>query len=254
VPEKRALPKWSVWLLAAAILFIVGAAGVKFVTLAQGPPAFDRLTFETRELAQPVTLIRPTGRGSGGPWISVPLQDLGGRIEDACFLWDCRLPEDLTALKPGTSLKVWRHDAQIWQLVHADDVLLEYGQAVSAFEQMRLRRYLVFGPLALLSIGIFLLVLRRRNRAGGGSRRSVKFSLRISTRRRPMATLDAGGQGGMTLNERLYSAGLLPEFENAVRRRDRDATIAALAKVGLSQAMAVWTADTVLANPEHYGY
>ena len=69
-----------------------------------------------------------------------------------------------------------------------------------------------------------------------------------------MATLDAGGQGGMTLNERLYSAGLLPEFENAVRRRDRDATIAALAKVGLSQAMAVWTADTVLANPEHYGY
>jgi hypothetical protein len=57
----------------------------------------------------------------------------------------------------------------------------------------------------------------------------------------------------MTTNERLYDAGLLESFGKAPKRRDRIAMIAALNEVELADE-ADHIVDTVLANPEFYGF
>ncbi|TLZ51645.1 MAG: hypothetical protein E6K21_01770 [Gammaproteobacteria bacterium] len=58
---------------------------------------------------------------------------------------------------------------------------------------------------------------------------------------------------GMTANERLYSRGLLPEFDAAARRRDLPAMVHLLRKVEISEADANSIAAAVLANPSKYG-
>lgn len=62
-----------------------------------------------------------------------------------------------------------------------------------------------------------------------------------------------GRYSGMTVNERLYDAGLLDRFNAAARDRNRDAMIALLASVGLEDDAPRIT-DTILANPTKYGY
>jgi hypothetical protein len=57
---------------------------------------------------------------------------------------------------------------------------------------------------------------------------------------------------GMTLNERLFAAGLLDEFDAAARRRDREAMIAIFQQVALPSDGAAWSVDTILANPARY--
>ncbi len=63
---------------------------------------------------------------------------------------------------------------------------------------------------------------------------------------------ERGGYSGMTVNERLYDAGLLEEFDDALRRGDRDQLIAILTRVELDAEQSAWTADTVLAHPTRY--
>jgi hypothetical protein len=53
---------------------------------------------------------------------------------------------------------------------------------------------------------------------------------------------------GMTVNERMFEAGLLEQWDNASRARDRRAMIEILSRVDL-ESQAEWIADTVLANP-----
>lgn len=60
--------------------------------------------------------------------------------------------------------------------------------------------------------------------------------------------------GGMTVNERLYHFGLMPAFDDAVRSRKLAAVIAVLWQAQFSQSQAEYTATTLLANPEQYGY
>ncbi len=57
---------------------------------------------------------------------------------------------------------------------------------------------------------------------------------------------------GMTTNERLYSAGLMPDWDIAALSRDRKRMIEILSKVDLAN-QADQIADTVLANPKQYG-
>ena len=66
---------------------------------------------------------------------------------------------------------------------------------------------------------------------------------------------DAGADrfAGMTVNERLFSAATLDQFDAAARRRDRIAMIALLRSVALSQSEAVETTDMILADPAFYG-
>jgi hypothetical protein len=58
----------------------------------------------------------------------------------------------------------------------------------------------------------------------------------------------------MTVNERLSEAGLIDEFEAAVRAKDRARVISVLTQVELSTDDAAFTADTTLANPKRYGF
>jgi hypothetical protein len=58
---------------------------------------------------------------------------------------------------------------------------------------------------------------------------------------------------GMTVNERLYSAGLLVAFDAAVESGDKDAVIRLLQAVHLSPEDAQRSADTLFANPARYG-
>ena len=57
---------------------------------------------------------------------------------------------------------------------------------------------------------------------------------------------------GMTVNERLFAAGLLDDFEAAARRRDRRRMIDILTQVAVDTPER--TADTILRNPETYGF
>lgn len=57
---------------------------------------------------------------------------------------------------------------------------------------------------------------------------------------------------GMTVNERLFTAGLLDAFDAAARRRDRARMIELLSAVDVEDTAR--SVDTILANPERYGY
>jgi hypothetical protein len=57
---------------------------------------------------------------------------------------------------------------------------------------------------------------------------------------------------GMSTNERLSAAGLLTEWDQAVRLRNRERMMQLLSQVDLSE-QAASIADTVLANPKRYG-
>jgi hypothetical protein len=57
---------------------------------------------------------------------------------------------------------------------------------------------------------------------------------------------------GMTVNERLFTAGLLRDWDRAINSGDREAAIDILNCVDVDNASA--TVDTVLANPEFYGF
>lgn len=57
---------------------------------------------------------------------------------------------------------------------------------------------------------------------------------------------------GMTINERLYASGQMGAFGDAARRRDRDVMVAILRSLEVEDAES--SVDTVLADPERYGY
>ncbi|TMA71289.1 MAG: hypothetical protein E6J67_23240 [Deltaproteobacteria bacterium] len=59
---------------------------------------------------------------------------------------------------------------------------------------------------------------------------------------------------GMTVNERLFAAGLLDDFDAAVMRWDKEAVLNLLQKVEMSPDEALETADALFANPEFYGF
>ncbi|EYR63678.1 hypothetical protein N866_19060 [Actinotalea ferrariae CF5-4] len=58
----------------------------------------------------------------------------------------------------------------------------------------------------------------------------------------------------MTVNERLFVAGLVQHFDRAINSRDRQEAIEILRRVALSNASAGDTVDAVLADPGGYGY
>ena len=58
----------------------------------------------------------------------------------------------------------------------------------------------------------------------------------------------------MTVNERLFDAGLLAEFKTAIGSGDRSSAIALLKRVAMTESSAAGTVDAVLANPSRYGY
>jgi hypothetical protein len=59
---------------------------------------------------------------------------------------------------------------------------------------------------------------------------------------------------GRTTNEVLFEAGELDAFDMAGRARDAGRMIASLMRAGVPQEEAEQITDTVLANPENYGF
>jgi hypothetical protein len=62
---------------------------------------------------------------------------------------------------------------------------------------------------------------------------------------------DLSRYAGMTVNERLFDAGLMQDFDAATRARDRAEMIRLLTAVDVADA--AWSADTILESPERYG-
>ena len=58
---------------------------------------------------------------------------------------------------------------------------------------------------------------------------------------------------GMTVNERLFSAGVMADWDSAAISRNRKCMIELLGRVGLAEH-AEKIADTILSNPERYGF
>jgi hypothetical protein len=59
--------------------------------------------------------------------------------------------------------------------------------------------------------------------------------------------------GGMTVNERLFSAGLIADWDTAAQSRNRKRMVELLSRVDLTD-QADQMADTILANPQRYGF
>lgn len=59
---------------------------------------------------------------------------------------------------------------------------------------------------------------------------------------------------GMTVNERLFGAGLLEEWDNAALARNAAAMAQILASVAITPDEAKRIVATVLANPKQYGF
>lgn len=57
---------------------------------------------------------------------------------------------------------------------------------------------------------------------------------------------------GMTVNERLFEAGILDQWVNAARRRNRDAMIELLRRVKVASPER--TADAIISNLQKYGF
>jgi len=63
---------------------------------------------------------------------------------------------------------------------------------------------------------------------------------------------DANRYSGMTVNERLFDAGLMEAFDDAAKARNRAEMIRILTDVAVQDAER--SADTILLNPQKYGY
>jgi hypothetical protein len=59
---------------------------------------------------------------------------------------------------------------------------------------------------------------------------------------------------GMTVNERLFVCGAIDKWDDAVRKRSRADMIAMLRGVAMTENEAAQTTDSVLQNPEKYGF
>jgi hypothetical protein len=63
---------------------------------------------------------------------------------------------------------------------------------------------------------------------------------------------DRSPYAGMTVNERLFEAGLVEAFKTAARARNRSEMIRILSDVDVEDA--AWSADTILKQPDKYGF
>lgn len=68
-----------------------------------------------------------------------------------------------------------------------------------------------------------------------------------------LAMNDLDDIAGMTVNERLYHFGLIEAFDTAVKSRQLSSIVGVLRQAKLTEAQALETASSVLANPSFYG-
>ncbi len=59
---------------------------------------------------------------------------------------------------------------------------------------------------------------------------------------------------GMTVNERLFEADLMSEFDEAAKERNKIRMVGILKEVGLTEGQANETTEAIIQNPSKYGY
>ena len=246
--------KPKTWQSALAVALLVGLAALNFVGVFARAPEFGELSSANVTLSKPIELIRPSGKGAGGPWASVQADSLTGRIDNLCFLSECGLPAALSGLRTGDPVRLWMHGNRIWQVAQDGVVLLSYDQILGAYHRAAWRRGLVFGGLFIATMVVLGWIFLRRRQSVAARGMPKATTLRMSWRIGATRPSPPSDYRGMTVNERLVVAGLIDQFDSAARRRDRDAMIALLDEVGLSASTCAQTVELILGNPSHYGF
>ncbi|MCB1936111.1 MAG: hypothetical protein KDF59_09230 [Nitrosomonas sp.] len=59
---------------------------------------------------------------------------------------------------------------------------------------------------------------------------------------------------GMTVNERLFEANLISEFDEAARERNKIRMVELLKKLELTESQANETSEAIIKNPTMYGH
>lgn len=59
---------------------------------------------------------------------------------------------------------------------------------------------------------------------------------------------------GMTLNEMLFKSGLMQDFDDAAKKRDRTKLLEILQKIEIDTQEREKIIETILSSPEKYGY
>jgi hypothetical protein len=225
---------------------VAGLAAFNVFDVTRDAPTFSELVAHDTVLQAPVQ-INPTGRRSiRGRYAIFDIDGERATVEEVCDVWDCRLPSPVQALHRGDHLTVWTAGHRIWQLNHEGEQLLDYRQAVDAHRRASFRKeWLVAGLIvAMLATLAFVLARRRRATESRSARGApVRVSFRATSNQRVRVDSRVGGP--------LLDPAALERFQEAMRRRDRDAMVAALVEAGLSEASARHAADALLGDPRN---
>ena len=81
----------------------------------------------------------------------------------------------------------------------------------------------------------------------------IRQNCRPKKSKMTLAINDLDDIAGMTVNERLYHFGLIEAFDTAVESRKLSSIVGVLRQAKLTEAQALETASSVLANPSFYG-
>jgi hypothetical protein len=231
--------------LVLILLGVAGLAAYNLFDVTRAAPKFSELV-EHDEVLQSAVQMQATGRRSiRGRYAVFDMDEERATVEEVCDVWDCRLPSPVKALHRGDHLTVWTAGHRIWQLNHDGELLLDYQQAVDAHRRASVREEAIVGGLVVGMVGLltFVLVRRRRRRdvaAAGAERWRVSFRAKADT---PIRL-------GSSVRGRLLDPAALERFQEAARRRDRNAMVTALVEAGLSETSAGHAADALLADPQ----
>lgn len=245
-----------------AILIVAGLAALttyNIVRVTREPPKFDTLSAHDVVLQDRVEVQHHTGRRSmRSPYAILKTDGARVTIENLCFLWHCELSPALVALHAGDHLRIWTSGNEIWQVNHDGELLLDYRQALAAHDRSATRQEWVYAALALALVAMIAWVFLRRR--APSTRRGVMVSTETAARGTAPVRLSFRIDGGktvrsssrsVTINQHALAGPLLERFQDAARRRDRDAMVAALVASGASETGARLTADAILAKPTH---
>ncbi|HET9749368.1 MAG TPA: hypothetical protein VFS06_08720 [Casimicrobiaceae bacterium] len=229
--------------LVLILLAVAGLAAFNLFDVTRAAPAFGELVAHDEVLQSPVQMQSTGRRSIRGRYAVFDMDEERATVEEVCDVWDCRLPSPVKALHRGDHLTVWTAGHRIWQLNHEGELLLEYRQAVDAHRRASVRKEWIVGGLLVAMLGALAYVLvrrqRRRELAGvSGDRLRVSFRVKGNARIRLHSSVPG----------HLLDPAALARFEEAAKRRDRDAMVRALVEAGLSETSAGHAADALLGD------
>jgi hypothetical protein len=241
---------------AALLLLVVAVAALtvfNVIDVTRDAPKFSELVAHDALLQAPVEISSTGRRTLRGRYAVFRVDGERDTVEELCDVWDCRLPAAVDALRSGDHLTIWTAGSRIWQLNHDGELLLDYQQAVDAHRRASVRKEGVGAFLVVAMLVALALVFVRRQR-----RQAPALSTRVpAPASAPPARIKWSIKAGKHVNVATHvhtqalNGPALERFQDAAKRRDRDAMIAALVEAGLSESSAGHAADALLGDPHH---